>query len=129
MGNLTKYREHSWEPNPRLGPLGSFDGYADSIEGAAAHTISLFSLSKSYGFASWRIGYMVIPLSLWDAVNKIQDTILICPPAVSQQAALAAIAALFGGIPAAIFAAWLSATVVLVGFILLVLILLGQFLY
>ena len=34
---------------------------------------------------------MVIPLSLWDAVNKIQDTILICPPAVSQQAALAAI--------------------------------------
>ena len=26
-----------------------------------AHTISLFSLSKAYGMASWRIGYMVIP--------------------------------------------------------------------
>ena len=32
-----------------------------SIEGSADHTISLFSLSKAYGFASWRIGYMVIP--------------------------------------------------------------------
>ena len=32
-----------------------------SIDGAAAHTISLFSLSKAYGMASWRVGYMVIP--------------------------------------------------------------------
>ena len=34
---------------------------------------------------------MVIPESLWDAVNKIQDTILICAPAVSQHVALAAL--------------------------------------
>lgn len=61
--------------------------------GAAAHTISLFSLSKAYGFASWRIGYMVIPETLWMAVNKIQDTILICPPHVSQAAAVGALAA------------------------------------
>ena len=57
----------------------------------AAHTISLYSLSKAYGFASWRIGYMVIPEELFEAVNKIQDTILICPPVVSQHAALAAL--------------------------------------
>jgi len=62
-----------------------------AIEGAGAHTISMFSLSKGYGMASWRVGYMVIPGTLWDAVNKIQDTLLICPPAVSQQAALAAL--------------------------------------
>jgi aspartate/methionine/tyrosine aminotransferase len=62
-----------------------------AIAGAAAHTISLYSLSKAYGMASWRIGYMVVPESLADAVNKIQDTILICPPAVSQHAALAAL--------------------------------------
>jgi len=60
--------------------------------GAAAHTISLFSLSKAFGFASWRIGYMTIPDALFDAVNKIQDTNLICPAAVSQHAALAALA-------------------------------------
>ena len=50
-----------------------------------AHTISLFSLSKAYGFASWRIGYMVVPDELFDAVNKIQDTNLICPPVVSHR--------------------------------------------
>ena len=33
LGNLTKYRNYAWEPNPRL-PLGSFDGYADTIESA-----------------------------------------------------------------------------------------------
>ena len=41
--------------------------------------------------ASWRIGYMVIPEVLAEAVNKIQDTMLICPPAVSQHAAIAAL--------------------------------------
>ena len=63
-----------------------------SIEGAAGHTISLYSLSKAYGMASWRVGYMVIPDTLWDAVNKIQDTLLICAPSVSQRAAVAALA-------------------------------------
>ena len=62
-----------------------------SIGEAAGHTISLFSLSKAFGMASWRVGFMVIPDALWDAVNKIQDTLLICPPAVSQHAALAAL--------------------------------------
>jgi aspartate/methionine/tyrosine aminotransferase len=62
-----------------------------SIADAPGHTISLFSLSKAYGMPSWRLGYMVIPEALWDAVNKIQDTILICAPAVSQVAGLAAL--------------------------------------
>ena len=62
-----------------------------SIAGAAGHTISLYSLSKGYGMASWRVGYMVVPSGLWDAVNKIQDTLLICPPAASQCAASAAL--------------------------------------
>jgi aspartate/methionine/tyrosine aminotransferase len=61
-----------------------------SIEGSGAHTISLYSLSKAYGFASWRIGYMVIPEGLFGAVNKIQDTVLICPPVISQFAAAGA---------------------------------------
>jgi aspartate/methionine/tyrosine aminotransferase len=60
-----------------------------SIEGAAGHTITLFSMSKAYGLASWRVGYMVAPEALWDAINKIQDTLLICAPSVSQVAAVA----------------------------------------
>ena len=61
-----------------------------SFDGAHAHTISLFSLSKAYGFAGWRIGYMAYPESLSDAVAKVQDTILVCPPVISQIAAVAA---------------------------------------
>ena len=61
-----------------------------SINGVSGHTISLFSLSKAYGFASWRIGYMVFPQHLEIAIKKIQDTILICPPVISQFAALGA---------------------------------------
>lgn len=58
-----------------------------------AHTISLFSFSKGYGFAGWRIGYMVIPEHLLPTVKKIQDTILISPPMISQYAAVGALSA------------------------------------
>ncbi len=56
--------------------------------GAADHTISLFSFSKAYGIASWRIGCALFPKSLHVALRKVQDTVLICPPVVSQLAAL-----------------------------------------
>ncbi len=64
-----------------------------SFANSEAHTISLFSLSKAYGFASWRIGYMVIPEHLLLSIKKVQDTNLICPPVVSQYAAVGALAA------------------------------------
>ena len=64
-----------------------------SIEGSSDHTISLYSLSKSYSMASWRIGYMLIPRQLMSAVKKIQDTNLICPPVISQYAAVQAMRA------------------------------------
>jgi len=64
-----------------------------SIAESAAHTISLYSLSKAYGFASWRIGYMVIPAHLLESVMKIQDTNVICPPVISQYAAVGALQA------------------------------------
>jgi aspartate/methionine/tyrosine aminotransferase len=64
-----------------------------ALPDSEAHTVSLFSLSKSYGFASWRIGYMVIPEQLFEPVRKIQDTILICAPVVSQEAAVGALEA------------------------------------
>jgi len=63
-----------------------------SIAGASGHTISLFSLSKAFGFASWRIGYMVVPEHLYVAVLKAQDTNLICAPLISQYAAIGALA-------------------------------------
>ena len=62
-----------------------------TIAGGESHTVCLHSLSKSYGFASWRIGSMLIPAHLYEAVRKTQDTILICPPVVSQFAAVGAL--------------------------------------
>ena len=74
-----------------------FDGGAHFspalLPNTADHTISLFSLSKAYGFASWRIGYMVLPARLLTAVKKAQDTIVICPPVISQYAAAGALEA------------------------------------
>ena len=62
-----------------------------SFPGAAAHTISMYSLSKAYGFAGWRIGYMAYPEHLAAAMMKSQDTILVCPTVISQVAAEAAL--------------------------------------
>lgn len=64
-----------------------------SFPNSTPYTISLFSLSKTYGFASWRIGYMVIPRHLLLSIKKIQDTNLICPPVISQYAANGALQA------------------------------------
>jgi aspartate/methionine/tyrosine aminotransferase len=66
---------------------------AASVGDNAAHTISLFSLSKSFGFASWRVGWMVYPAALEAAMRKVQDTLLICPPVISQFAAIGALEA------------------------------------
>jgi aspartate/methionine/tyrosine aminotransferase len=62
-----------------------------SIPNSEDYTISLYSLSKAYGFASWRIGYMVIPQHLLLPIKKVQDTNLICPAVISQYAALGAL--------------------------------------
>lgn len=62
-----------------------------SFDDAASHTISLFSLSKAYGFAGWRIGYVVYPEAMHAAMVKCQDTILINPAMASQAGAEAAL--------------------------------------
>src|SRR6185295_8553262 len=62
-----------------------------SFAGAQGHTIAMYSLSKAYGFAGWRIGYVTYPEHLQAAMMKAQDTILVCAPVVSQVAAAAAL--------------------------------------
>ena len=62
-----------------------------SFEDAGDHTISMFSLSKAYGFAGWRIGYVVYPEAMHTAMVKCQDTILINPAMASQVGAEAAL--------------------------------------
>jgi aspartate/methionine/tyrosine aminotransferase len=61
-----------------------------SFPGAEGHTIAMYSLSKAYGFAGWRVGYMTYPEHLAEGMAKSQDTIVVCAPVVSQVAAIAA---------------------------------------
>lgn len=62
-----------------------------SFDAALEHTISLFSFSKSYGMSGYRMGAMVVPADMYEAVIKVQDTVIICPPGPSQAAAIAAL--------------------------------------
>lgn len=64
--------------------IGSFPEVAD-------RTISAFGLSKSYAMTGWRIGYIVAGQNIIDQIFKVHDSIVTCPTAVSQYAALAAI--------------------------------------
>lgn len=75
------YEYFAWEDHRHFSPA--------SIPESDPYTVSFFSLSKTFGFAGWRIGYMVIPEALAPILNKIQDTNLICAPRPSQAAALA----------------------------------------
>ena len=67
-----------------------------AVAGSEAHTIEFWSLSKAYGFASWRVGYMAFPAGLMETLLKVQDTNIICAPAISQHAALACLEAGIG---------------------------------
>lgn len=63
--------------------IGSFPEVRD-------RTISVFGVSKSYAMTGWRIGYIIAKKQITDEIFKIHDTIITCPTAVSQYAALAA---------------------------------------
>ena len=62
-----------------------------SLKGSNQHTIAIYSLSKAYGYASWRIGYMLVPEHLLMAIKKVQDTYLICPARIAQEGAMLAL--------------------------------------
>jgi aspartate/methionine/tyrosine aminotransferase len=71
--------------------FGGASHFSPGAGDGSGHTISLFSMSKSYGMASWRVGFLVVPGHLFDDMMKVQDTVIICAPAVSQAMALKAL--------------------------------------
>ncbi len=68
------YEYFTYDDVPHFSP-GSLGG---------EHVISLFSLSKAYGMASWRVGFLVAPEHLHRDLMKIQDTVVVSGPAISQ---------------------------------------------
>lgn len=64
--------------------IGSFPEVKDRV-------ISVFGVSKSYCMTGWRIGYIVANNKLASQIFKVHDSLITCPTAVSQYAALSAI--------------------------------------
>jgi aspartate/methionine/tyrosine aminotransferase len=54
------------------------------------HAIVINSFSKYFSMTGWRIGWMIVPLDLVRVVERLAQNLYICPPAISQAAALAA---------------------------------------
>ena len=55
------------------------------------HTISLFTVSKTYAMTGWRLGYVNGPADVLDAVGKVVESSVSCASAISQKAAEAAV--------------------------------------
>ena len=72
---------------PPTTPAGNADVDASERE----CVVSLFTFSKSYGMAGWRVGYLVYPRRLDGALLKVQDTLLTHAPLYCQRLALAAL--------------------------------------
>lgn len=60
-------------------------------EDLARRTVTVNGVSKTYSMTGWRIGYATGPRDVIDRAIAVQFSVLTCPPAVSQAAALAAL--------------------------------------
>ncbi|HET6209360.1 MAG TPA: aminotransferase class I/II-fold pyridoxal phosphate-dependent enzyme [Jatrophihabitans sp.] len=57
------------------------------------NSIVVNSFSKYFSMTGWRLGWLLVPDELIDAVDRLVGNFALCPPAISQHAALAAFAA------------------------------------
>ena len=62
-----------------------------SLPGMHGRTITLNGFSKTYSMTGWRLGYVVAPAALTQAIRAMKQTISIAAPAVSQWAGVAAL--------------------------------------
>ena len=65
--------------------------YFASLPGMFERTISCSSLSKTYSITGWRLGYVVAPPEMADAVKKVHDFLTVGAAAPLQEAAVTAL--------------------------------------
>lgn len=56
--------------------------------------IGIFGFSKSFAMTGWRLGYAIIPESLFEVTTKLQEPITTCASSISQKAGEAALTSL-----------------------------------
>jgi len=62
-----------------------------SLPGMEGRTITVNGFSKAYAMTGWRIGYVAAEKALSDTLRKVHYYATLCPNAISQKAALAAL--------------------------------------
>ena len=86
-----------------FGAVGSGSGCAPSFLDLAAaddRLVVVHSFSKSFLMTGWRLGWMVAPPSLMDALGKLIEFNTSCAPVFIQRAALAALESAATSVPA-----------------------------
>jgi aspartate/methionine/tyrosine aminotransferase len=68
----------------------SYTGPAATAWQFGRSSIVANSFSKYFSMTGWRLGWLLVPDELLDAVDRLAGNYAICPPALSQLAALAA---------------------------------------
>ncbi|MFY0614010.1 MAG: aminotransferase class I/II-fold pyridoxal phosphate-dependent enzyme [Hyphomicrobiaceae bacterium] len=68
----------------------TYDKPAETALKYTQNAIIINSFSKYFSMTGWRIGWMVVPEALVETVKRLAQNLYICPPAVSQVAALGA---------------------------------------
>jgi aspartate/methionine/tyrosine aminotransferase len=68
----------------------TYDSPAESAWRSSRRATVVNSFSKYWRMTGWRIGWLLVPDELLDPVDRLAGNLAICPPALSQYAAVAA---------------------------------------
>lgn len=70
----------------------TYNGPAPTVLAVNRDAVLINSFSKYWSMTGWRIGWMVVPQHLRDAIERLQQNVYICAPHIAQVAGLAALA-------------------------------------
>ncbi|MGQ4600194.1 aminotransferase class I/II-fold pyridoxal phosphate-dependent enzyme [Nocardia sp. R6R-6] len=71
----------------------SADSRTSSAWATSRESVVIGSVSKYFSMTGWRLGWMLVPSGLRPALQRLASNLTVCPPAISQYAALYAFGA------------------------------------